>query len=74
MLGVRTRGLLVLSLLTCFCPSESGVSVAELSLQVLALDCGVAEAFPVEILRGVASAVAPVPYDWHDHPLVAFVA
>lgn len=41
---------------------------------MLALDRGVAEAFSVEVLRGVTSAVASVPDDRHHHLLVALVA
>jgi len=65
--------LLILSLLTCFCPSVCGVAVAELSFEELGLDRAVSEALSEVVLRLVSTAVASVTYNWHNHLLVTGV-
>ena len=65
--------LLILSLLTCFCPSVCGVAVAELSFEELGLDRAVSEALSEEVLRLVAATVPAVAHHRHHHLLVARV-
>jgi len=58
------------SLLTCFCSSVLGVALAELALEVLALNRCFLEALTEEVLGGVSAAVAAVTNHRHDHLLV----